>query len=87
MYNHSLVRCRSTVSIRQLVDYSRDVYFHFLLQVHRVDSTTHPLLEGRVFSPVGVPMAATRSLVSVWTAVNVAMVIRVATNGVDPPAR
>jgi len=40
-----------------------------------------------VFSPVGVPMAATRSLVSVWTAVNVAMVIRVATIGMDPPAR
>ena len=59
------------------------MYIYFLLQVHRVDSTAHRLVEGRVFSPVGVPMAATRSLVSVWTADNVKMTIRVATNGVE----
>ena len=61
--------------------------FFDALQVHRVDSTTLQLVEGRVFSPVGVSMAATRSLVSVCTADNVAMVIRVATHGMDPPAR
>ena len=62
-------------------------YIHSLLQVHRVDSITLRLVERPVFSPVDVPMAATKSLVSVWTADNVAMVIRGATNGVDQPVR
>ena len=70
-----------------LVDHISYMYIYSLLQVHRVDSTTHPLVEGRVFSPVGVPMAATRSLVGVCTADNVAMVIRGATCGVDQPVR
>ena len=61
--------------------------FPSLLYVTLADSTTRRLVEGRVFSPVDVPMAATKSLVSVWAADNVAMVIRMATNGVDQPAR
>ena len=57
------------------------------MQVHFADSTARRQVEGCVFSPAGVPRAATRSLVSVWTADSVTMVIRVATTGEGQPAR
>ena len=58
-----------------------------LVQVHLADSTARLQLEGCASSPAGVPRAVTRSLVCVWTADSVTMVIRVATTGEGQPAR
>ena len=58
-----------------------------LTQVHLADSTARRQVEGCASSPAGVPRAATRSLVSVWTTDSVTVVIRVATTGEGQPAR